>query len=51
MHIIPLISKTTDNLDMFGIPPVKTLLKYQVIICTMMASTYLILGRMSTQFS
>lgn len=40
-----------DGLDMFGIPPLSELLKFRVIICTLMASTYLILGKMSQTFT
>lgn len=38
-------------MDMFGIPPKEKLLDYQVIITTMMSSTYLMLGGMSGQFT
>ena len=48
---IYIFSTNLDGLDMFGIPPLSQLLKYRVIITTIMASTYLALGKMSQTFT
>ncbi|KAL7072277.1 hypothetical protein ACQ4LE_008607 [Meloidogyne hapla] len=40
-----------SDIEMFAIYPEQKLKKFRVIVCTMMASTYLMLGRLSTRFT
>uniref|UniRef100_A0A915MER5 RNA helicase n=1 Tax=Meloidogyne javanica TaxID=6303 RepID=A0A915MER5_MELJA len=47
-------TKTPDgfsDIEMFAIHPAERLLKFKVVVCTMMASTYLMLGYFSSKFS
>uniref|UniRef100_A0A915LKH5 RNA helicase n=1 Tax=Meloidogyne javanica TaxID=6303 RepID=A0A915LKH5_MELJA len=47
-------TKTPDgfsDIEMFAIYPAERLLKFKVVVCTMMASTYLMLGYFSSKFS
>uniref|UniRef100_A0A183BM31 RNA helicase n=1 Tax=Globodera pallida TaxID=36090 RepID=A0A183BM31_GLOPA len=48
---IVFIKPNSLMMNQFGIPPVKELMQYRIIVCTLLCSTYLALGGMNGQFS
>uniref|UniRef100_A0A183BNT0 RNA helicase n=1 Tax=Globodera pallida TaxID=36090 RepID=A0A183BNT0_GLOPA len=48
---IVFIKPNSLMMNQFGIPPVKELMQYRIIVCTLLCSTYLALSGMNGQFS
>ncbi|KAI3413943.1 Helicase MOV-10 [Globodera pallida] len=48
---IVFMKPNNEMVNQFGIPPVKELMQYRIVVCTLLCSTYLALGGMKDQFS
>uniref|UniRef100_A0A183BXV9 RNA helicase n=1 Tax=Globodera pallida TaxID=36090 RepID=A0A183BXV9_GLOPA len=48
---IVFIKPNSLMMNQFGIPPVKELMQYRIVVCTLLCSTYLSLSGMNGQFS